>query len=143
MQITLGPKQWTWTRQRGLRIFASPIRNLAAELTYPDRRGTYNSLQEFLDEIDASRGSPNRPSVYSRPVLVVRAGDIALSCTASFADNTDRRPAALARGGAPSVQGYVTANEGTWFCNWVNGRIGQRLVVHYLATTNQDFIVVP
>jgi len=141
MRIIIGPKQWTWTTQQGLRIFAGPIRQLSAELNFADRRSIYQSLQEFLDAIAASRGSPNRPRVFSRRVVVIRAGAVPLSCTVSFADNTDRRPAALARNSRPSIQGYVTARTGTWFRAWVQGRLGQRLVFDYVATPTTDFIV--
>jgi hypothetical protein len=143
MRISIGPKQWTWTTQKGLRLFVDPIRRLTAELRFPDRRLTYRSLQEFLDAIDASVGSARRPSVYSRTVLVIRAGEAPLSCTASFSDNTDRRPVALARSTKPSVQGYVTARHGTWFKAWVQGRLGRRIVFEYVATPDRDFIIVP
>jgi len=51
-------------------------------LIFPDRRNIYESLQEFLDEIAASVGSPTRPKVYSRQVLVIRARETPLPCTA-------------------------------------------------------------
>ena len=143
MRIIIGPKQWTWDRQRGLRIFADSIRQLSGELRFPDRRGIYTSLQDFLDTIDASAGSANRPRVFSRPVLVVRRGEITLSCTTSISDNTDRRPGALQGHRNPSVQGYITAPEETWFYDWVHQRIGSRVQFDYLATPAVDFIVVP
>ena len=143
MRMIIGPKQWTWNTQKGLRLFADPIRQLATELTFPDRRGLYTTLQEFLDAIDASAGSATRPTVYSRRVLMVRLGEVTLSCTTSISDNTDRRPAALAGHRQPSVQGYVTAPQGTWFFQWVQQHVGGRIVFDYLATPNVDFIVVP
>lgn len=143
MRMVIGPKQWTWGTQKGLRIFADPIRALAAELTFPDRRTSYNSLQDFLDTIDASAGSRNRPGVYSRKVLIVKRGEVSLACTASFSDNTDRRPAALRAGRTPSIQGYITAPQSSWFYNWVQARVGRRISFDYIATPAIDFIVVP
>ena len=143
MRIIIGPKQWTWNTQKGLRIFAGPIRQLATELRFSDRRGLYNSLQGFLDAIDASAGSSSRPRVFSRPVLIVRRGEVTLSCTTSISDNTDRRPEALRGRRRPSVQGYVTAPQGSWFYSWVQQRVGQRIAFEYLATPTLDFIVVP
>ena len=143
MRMVIGPKQWTWGTQKGLRIFADPIRSLAAELTFPDRRGRYESLQDFLDTIDASAGRSARPGVYSRSVLIVKRNEVALGCTASFSDNTDRRPAALRHGRHPSIQGYITAPQGSWFYQWVQDRVDSRLVFEYLATETLDFIVVP
>lgn len=141
MRMTLGPKQWTWAQQKGLRLFANPIRRLAAELVFPDRRGTYQSLQEFLNTVDASVGDPVRPPVFSRRVIVIRGGVPALSRTVSFADNTDRRPAALARLHRPSVQGYLTAPAGTWLNGWVQAQLGGRLTFDYIATPAVDYIV--
>ncbi len=69
MRMIIGPKQWTWGTQRGLRIFAEPIRRqLAPLLRFPDRRKLYASLQRFLDAVDASSGSPVRPRIFSRRV---------------------------------------------------------------------------
>ncbi len=143
MRMLIGPKQWTWNTQKGLRIFVGPIRQLAPHLQFPDRRALYGSLQEFLDAVDASAGRASRPRVFSRPVLIVRRGEIVLSCTTSISDNTDRRPTALRGHRRPSVQGYVTAPRGSWFYNWVQQRIGQRIAFEYLATPTLDFIVVP
>jgi len=141
MRITIGPKQWTWTTQKGLRFFAGPIRRLSAELRFRDRKGTYRSLEQFLERIDASTGSPVRPTVFSRRVTVIRGGVVPISCTVSFSDNTDRRPAALIRNYRPSVQGYLTARKGTWFNNWVARQLGRRLVFDYIVTPAEDFIV--
>ena len=143
MRIVIGPKQWTWQQQRGLRLFASPIRNLTAELVFPDRRNRYQLLQGFIDAIDGSAGDPNRPKVYSRRVIVIRSGETPLTCTASFSDNTDRRPAALTRNNRPSLQGYITAPQGSWFETWVAGRVGQRLIFDYVCTPSVDYVIVP
>jgi hypothetical protein len=141
--MVIGPKEWTWGNQRGLRIFANPIRRLALELVQPDRRGRYRSLQEFIDTVNASGATPARPGVYSRDALIVRVGEVALRCTVSLSDNTDRRPAALGRGARPSLQGYVTASQDTWFHRWVASRLGSRLVFEYVPGTTRDVIVVP
>jgi len=143
MLLKFGPKQWTWSKQKGLRLYAGPIRRLAPTVLVPDRRRTYASMQEFVDAIDHSRGNPVRPRVYSRRVLIVRVGAKTLRCTASFSDNTDRRPAALARNAAPSLQGYITAKSGTWFLTWVKGRIGRNLTFEYLPGASVDVVIVP
>jgi len=142
MRIVIGPKEWTWKRQEGLRLFAAPIRRLSSELRFPDRRGTYQSLQDFLNAINASAGNRVRPGAFSRPVIVVRGGLPSLPCTASFADNTDRRPSALARNHKPSIQGYITARKGTWFNGWVRGQLRRRLTLDYIATPTVDYIVL-
>jgi hypothetical protein len=143
MLLRFGPKQWTWSQQKGLRLYAAPIRRLAPNVAVPDRRRIYRSMQDFVNAIDQSRGNATRPRAYSRPVLIVRVGAKALKCTATFSDNTDRRPAALARNVAPSLQGYITAPIGTWFRAWVMGRIGRNLTFEYLPGTSSDVVIVP
>lgn len=142
MIIVIGAKQWTWSQQRGIRLYSDEIRQLARDLDAPDRRGTYGSLQEFVNTIDASIGSATRPTVYSREVLVVTLGELPLQCTASFSDNTDRRPAALAKMTRPSLQGYITAPEGTWLRNWVQSRMDQDLTFEYLTGDQRDVLVL-
>lgn len=143
MLLKFGPKQWTWSQQKGLRLYAGPIRRLAPTMSVPDRRRIYRTMRDFVDAIDQSRGNPMRPRVYSRPVLIVQVGARTLRCTASFSDNTDRRPTALARNAAPSLQGYITAPTRTWFRKWVLGRIGCNLIFEYLPGTSFDVVIVP
>jgi hypothetical protein len=143
MLLRFGPKQWTWHQQHGLRLYAGPIRRLAPHVSVPDRRRIYRTMQDFVDAIGGSRGNPRRPRVYSRRVLIVQVGARTLRCTASFSDNTDRRPAALACNAAPSLQGYITAPTGTWFRTWVTGRIGRNLIFEYLPGTSSDVVIIP
>jgi len=143
MLLKFGPKQWTWNQQHGLRLYARPIRRLAPSVSVPDRRRLYKTMQDFVDAIDRSRGNAKRPRVYSRRVLVLQVGATTLRCTASFSDNTDRRPAALARNVAPSLQGYITAPTGTWFRTWVMGKIGRNLIFEYLPGTSVDVVIIP
>ena len=143
MLLKFGPKQWTWNQQKGLRLYAGPIRRLAPNVSVPDRRRIYRTMQDFVNAIDRSRGNSRRPRVYSRRVLIVQVGAKTLKCTASFSDNTDRRPAALARNAAPSLQGYVTAPTGTWFRTWVMGRMGRNLIFEYLPGASFDVVIIP
>jgi len=143
MLLRLGPKQWTWNQQLGLRLYAGPIRRLAPQVSVPDRRRIYRTMQDFVAAIDGSEGAVTRPRVYSRRVLVVQVGARTLSCTASFSDNTDRRPVARGRQVTPSLQGYITAPIGTWFRTWVRGRIGRDLVFEYLPGASFDVVIIP
>ena len=143
MLLRFGPKQWTWHLQRGLRLYAGPIRRLAPHVSVPDRRGIYRAMQDFVDAVDGSGNAVRRPRVYSRRVLVVQVGARTLSCTASFSDNTDRRPAALGRHVTPSLQGYITAPIGTWFRVWVTARIGRNLAFEYLPGASFDVVIIP
>lgn len=120
MIITLGAKNWTWDSQQGLRLYKASIEALAPILNVPDRRGRYASLQHFLECIQASRGSDVRPRAYSRPLCVGHFGDPLLSCHVTIADNTDRRPPNTV---TPSIQGYITALNGTWFDAWVQRQL--------------------
>jgi hypothetical protein len=143
MLLRFGPKQWTWHRQQGLRLYARPIRRLAPYVSVPDRRGIYRTMQDFVDAIDRSGGDLKRPRVYSRRVLIVRVGARTLRCTASFSDNTDRRPLASGLRVTPSLQGYITAQTGTWFHAWVSARVGRNLTFEYLAGASSDVVIVP
>ncbi|MGA2451622.1 MAG: hypothetical protein ABTD50_23435 [Polyangiaceae bacterium] len=140
MRITIGPKEWTWGSQRGIRLFADPIRQLAQVLTVPDRRGLYPSLGGFLQALSRSQGSPLRPAAYSRRIQIVRRGQVTIECVATLSDNTDRRPAALARGYAPSVQGYITAPQSTWLYQLLFAKLGRRIVVDYAAGPTVDVV---
>ena len=142
MRLIFGPKQWTWTRQKGLRLYAGPIRRLAPHVSVPDRRGLYNTMQRFVDTIDASGSTVPRPRVYSRRVLIVRVGERTLRCTVSFSDNTDRRPIAHGHTVTPSLQGYITAPVGSWFLAWVRARIRHNLVFEYLPAHAFDVVIV-
>jgi hypothetical protein len=142
MRMIIGAKDWTWDEQRGLRLYAGPIRRLGRHLLLPDRRSIYNTLQDFISAIDASTGSPVRPRVYSRRVLVVTPGQTPLFCIASFSDNTDRRPPALARRRRPALQGYVTARQGTWLNGWVGGRMNRNITFDYQPYTTFDVLLI-
>jgi hypothetical protein len=143
MRLSLGPKQWTWSQQRGLRLYAGPIRRLAPHVAVPDRRGIYTTMEHFVDTIDASGTSIPRPRVYSRPVLIIKVGARTLRRIASFSDNTDRRRIRRGSTVTPSLQGYITAPVGSWFRAWVRRRIGRNLVFEYLPGHSFDVVIIP
>jgi len=129
MIIKVGCKTWSNGSQQGLRIYADPIRQLVADLVYPSHNTNHGSLQDFLDDVNAGV----QPVRYSRRVFIVKRGmQFPCEATATFALLPPT-----------SVQGYITARQGTWFHDFVSARMDTDIEVDYQPSPDVDVLLLP
>jgi hypothetical protein len=74
-----------------------------------------------------------KPARYSRDIFITKRGESApLMATATFATLPPT-----------SVQGYITAARGTWFYDYIKGKMDQDIEIDYQVLPNFDIILLP
>ena len=127
MELRLGCKRWSSGRQKGFRVYAAGIRDLAPVLAVPSSDGRWHSLGDFCAEL--AKGS--QPPAYTRAVLI---SDGSQSQNATFT---------IATLPPMSIQGYVTAAQGTWLHEFVTRRVNEDLTVEYSLGATSDMVLLP
>lgn len=127
MQVVFGCKQWSSGHQQGFRVYSRSIRDLTAMLTLPSSDGRWSGLGDFYAQLEAGL----QPAAYTRAVVL--------------SDGTRFQPATLTIATLPprSVQGYITAPQGSWVHQFVVTRLGEDLDVEYTPGPERDLILLP